>query len=383
MGYHGYAHVKGVLSKEECQAWVAGLRAAIESIGYPGRFSDPATWEPSQWPEGCRDGILGEFGVGHCDAAWRARTHRKVVALQEAYWRERQLVTNVDGVNAELPYQELRRRTDAETVKLHWDENPFYTGEHADGIQGVLSLTPTTCFGGGTTVVAGSHRAGVPEKVLEPKDWLRRRTDVKKVFRLLTMTERRKLLEVPGCVEEHLETAAGDVVLFLSRTVHCGRRARDAQHGFRFALYGSTVPASQLEPEDHANKRRVMALEPWPRSKKCRAECTDHPPDGSSIKPRYGYGYKGTHPPTGKSEGIVRPPQWVLDDPALLRFAGALPYDAPTTSPAARLGGKRVAETDGELRKARLARHDSAPPPPPPPLHQVIVEDGVEVIVIE
>ncbi len=313
-----------------------------------------------------------------------------MLALQAAYWRTRALVSSVDGVNAELPHlgtaQQQQRRSDAQALRLHYDQNPFFHGDGRDAIQGVLSLTPTTADGGGTTVVAGSHRAAVAD-ALFPRcgggifgHKLRREAAWRKhVFYPLSPDETRRLLRMPGCALVHLATAAGDVVLFSSLAVHCGRRARgctDDHAAWRFALYATCAPADRLTPEDRARKRCVLGLEPWPDSGARVAETTNHPPDGATRKPRYGDGAR--RPPAGVRAGIVTPPAWVLRDPCVLRLAGAQPYPddadddaslAPAASssallatPAARLGGaKRVAEKDVEGQRARrLAR--LAPP---------------------
>jgi hypothetical protein len=53
-----------------------------------------------------------------------------VLALQAAYWRTRALVSSVDGLNAELPHlgtaQQQQRHSDAQALRLHYDQNPFF-----------------------------------------------------------------------------------------------------------------------------------------------------------------------------------------------------------------------------------------------------------------
>ncbi len=305
-----------------------------------------------------------------------------MLALQAAYWGTRELVASVDGVNAELPHLGPKR-SDAQAMRLHLDQNPFHESGR-DAIQGVLSLTPTTRDGGGTTVVAGSHRAVVADALFPRGSGHRLRRDAatRHLFYQLSGDEVRRLVHTPGCALVHLETDAGDVVLFSSLAVHCGRRARararDAD-AWRFALYATCVPAARLTAADRARKRCVLGLDAWQEAP-CRgqrvAETTNHPPDGASRKPRFGHGAE--HPPPGVSVGIVAPPAWVLHDTQVLRLAGAQPYPslAPTpatpAAPAARLGGaKRVAEEDAQGRRAmRLARFDAPPSPP-----EVIVID--------
>jgi len=158
---HGYAHVRGVLSDAALvHSLVDDLKQFIENLGFGGRFDDPASVAlPNAWPPACSEGIMGEYGAGHTEAAWRVRLHANVRALFAAVWRTSQLVTSVDGINAERPHG--GRLSDGEALNLHSDSNPFRDGD-GDGdsklVQGVVSLTPTRAGTGGTTVMVGSHK---------------------------------------------------------------------------------------------------------------------------------------------------------------------------------------------------------------------------------
>ena len=145
----------------------------------------------------------------------------------------------------------------------------------------------------------------------------------------------------------HLAMLPGDVVLFSSLAVYCGRRARaptaDAR-AWRFALCATCVPAGRLSEADRGRKQVALGLARDPRTGLRRTETTTHPPEGLSFKPRFGHGRH--RPPHGVSEGMMALPQWVLRDAAAMRLAGAEAYApgdeaAAALPPAARLGGAK------------------------------------------
>ena len=167
---------------------------------------------------------------------------------------------------------------------------------------------------------------------------------------MVLTAEERAQFTTAGCELVHIETEPGDMVLFSSRTIHCGRRAREPTTDWRFATYVCMAPASTLCEADRQRlaqrKARVMGLIPWPhkagRHQDVTAETTAHPPSGKSIKPRFGW--DRTTAPPGVSNGITEAPE-LAKTPEALQLAGVLPYS----------GGGHVADVAG-MRAKRLKR---------------------------
>ena len=133
--------------------------------------------------------------------------------------------------------------------------------DHLDCAQGVLSLTPTSARTGGTTVVARSHLLhGAALRTLFPREELA--ADPRLNWHVLTPQQREWLLAQPRCALVHVATSPGDLLLWDSRTIHCGRQARDPQppDGWRFATYIAMWPAARLTAADRAAKRRAMGI---------------------------------------------------------------------------------------------------------------------------
>ena len=133
------------------------------------------TLQSLSWPVEC-DGIVETHGAGQVrakrlplalrltpltrlrlltaqlDAAWRARTHPRVLKLFEAIWETPRLVVSMDSVCCEAPCKAAPKRR----CYLHVDQRGG-KGSARLCVQGVLSLSNTTEDTGGTTVLPRSH----------------------------------------------------------------------------------------------------------------------------------------------------------------------------------------------------------------------------------
>jgi ectoine hydroxylase-related dioxygenase (phytanoyl-CoA dioxygenase family) len=319
------------------------------------------------WPPACSAGIMGEYGAGHTEAAWRVRLHANVRALFAAVWGTSQLVTSVDGINAEWPRG--GHLSEANALHLHSDSNPFRDGDAKPLVQGVVSLTATRAGTGGTSVVARSHL--LHRRLFASREAQLRR-EGSHAFVVLNTQERAWLLRQAGCELVHIETEPGDVVLFSSRTIHCGRRAREPTSDWRFATYVCMAPASTLSEADRQRKACVMGLIPWPLKARRHAvweqaaETTAHPPNGESIKPRFGWDPKLKSALVGV--GITDAPE-MAKTPEALQLAGVLPYSCDELAPR-RSGGQQAADA-ADLRAKRVKRFSADE-------DEVIIIDGAQ-----
>ncbi len=199
--------------------------------------------------------------------------------------------------------------------------------------------------------MAGSHKKH--KEIFAARAWqLRQQPD--NDFWTLNEKEQRELLAQPGCVLVHVATAPGDMVLFSSRTIHCGRRARAAGAPWRFALYICMAPARSLSDADRRRKAaRVMGLA-WRGGAwrpEGQAETSTHPPNGANVVPRAGWG-RAPVPPHVR-EGITQAPAFART-PDALRLAGVLPYNGD--------GGGGAWQARGAGIRLGTAGRDSPPP---------------------
>ena len=325
LSLHGFALVKAVVSEAECASLTESIKAFVCSLGYPCGFGDAAAEaDESRWPLGC-PGIFGAFGVGHCSAAWQARLHPNVRAVFAALYDTPQLVTSFDAVCAERPSKHTR----SPFFRLHTDQNPTTAaGSGFDAVQGVLSLTATEANGPGTSLVPGSHLLH-RQLLCDPPTGPTPELESMPALNYHELSEEQKSWLLKRAEVLHVTTAPGDLLLFDSRTIHCGRSSRTPLSPWRFALFVCMWPASRLSQEDRARKRRAMGLDGAPR-----CETTNHWPDGREFMPRFGWPDAGSNedawarerPAGAANDGVCTIPPIALTREGL-RLAGAELYD--------------------------------------------------------
>ena len=165
----------------------------------------------------------------------------------------------------------------------------------------------------------------------------------------LNDAERAWLLAQPGCALLAVATSPGDLLLWDSRTIHCGRRAAAPQPphtSWRLALFVAMWPAARLDAAARAAKAAALGVRAdgsgrFVQDATLRCESTSHWPDGRELKPRYGWpeeaevdavdAWSRPRPAAARSVGICVAPPVALSRDAL-RLAGVLPYDSESES---------------------------------------------------
>ncbi|KAG1673015.1 hypothetical protein FOA52_005945 [Chlamydomonas sp. UWO 241] len=308
----GFVVVRGVALRAECDQWGAGVRSFFGSLSTGVVLSDEdvaVNWPGKRWLVNS-GGICHNFGVGHLPEVWQARQHPHVLCVFASVWQTSELVVSFDGVNAERPKTASPQQPPTDT--LHTDQSPWSNQDARVCVQGVLSLTSTREHTGGTTVVAKSHvqhrRLLVDTFKVPEKEW-------KKDWISLEAPMHVWLLDQPGCQVLKLATDPGDLVLWDSRTMHCGRKTPDVHtHGWRLAVYICMCPAAWLDDDARARKAGALAA----------ARTTSHWPDAREVMNHRPH-FQGGKVPAGYRDGagVTEPP--ALDKRGL-QLAGVLPY---------------------------------------------------------
>lgn len=206
---HGYVVVKSVLSPTEVTKALSLMWDWIESRTAMKRH-DPDTWVNDQFPGDPSTGIIWD-SAGQSQCAWYCREQCAPAFLR--LWgleKRAQLCTSFDGINIFRPQKRYR----TQGGWWHMDQNPATTAHLGrQTVQGFVALTAATEHTGGLCVLEGSSKsfsrwaAKYPGRlnssfvpIPQSDSWFRRA--VRTSARLVTC-------------------AAGDLVLWDSRTVHC------------------------------------------------------------------------------------------------------------------------------------------------------------------
>lgn len=263
---HGFVVFRGVLTQDECDSTLELLWDFLEACEPGLSRDDERTWD-DHWPRTVEGGILPFNGAGQSAAAWAVRGNKAVHACFAQIWNVQSLVSSFDAMSVWRPWAgrlQRRRRRRTERGWFHIDQNPLEKPGFAC-VQGLVNLLPMNSAGstGGNVLVARSHEPrwfpglyrGPHRKLVEAmqgEDWFA----LPRTSPLLALLRRTSSSGVGVGVgvgrESHpealtLQLAAGDLLLWDSRTVHCSSPGND----------GAPAPVATVAPRPAAEGRRV------------------------------------------------------------------------------------------------------------------------------
>ena len=262
----GIAVVPGLLDAAETARALDGLYGALEEAFPLFRRDRPDTWRQLRDNGAKHAMLLQTHGLGWCQAAVDVRQSPAMAQFWADLWTQRllgraeeeppvepsELLSSSDGVSVYLNRPEERggfHRPGHDW--LHWDRRP---GDRMPSVQGFVNLLPTASAGAAAfEALAGSHRRqkAFVEAFPEAAD--------KRFF--LLQTQAQADFYARTCEHVCIAAAPGDLVLWDSRLIHCGRAAlRGAQAPLeRAVIYVSMQPRVLATPRDLELKRRAFA----------------------------------------------------------------------------------------------------------------------------
>lgn len=218
---HGVAVVPAILNDSECQQMESGMWDFVEHISktweIPISRSDTNTWKEIYKLLPSHSMLIQWYEVGHCQAVWDLRQNPKIVGIFAKLWKclPEELLVSFDGISFGVPPEITNRGWDR---GKHW----FHTDQR-------LAENELQCFQSWVTAkrvdvgdatlafLAGSHKlhgrfATAFKKTTDQKDWYQLKTKEERDF-------------YRDCREVRITCPPGSVVIWDSRTIHCGANA--------------------------------------------------------------------------------------------------------------------------------------------------------------
>lgn len=278
---NGVAVLHGILSADD----IAEMREAMWSLlsrltkhlATPVVKDDCATWATVAQLDLIKGMLIKCQGVAHSPLAWMARQHPKVAEAFGAVWKcgAEDLVTSFDALSIHLPPElagEACLRRAGYYNKRDWFHvDQSYARPEFECVQGFINLFDVHEGDATLAVLTGSH-----QHFKEFSVRIGDRADINNEFYLLSQADMDYFLAA-GCKRTNVLCPAGSLVLWDSRTVHCGclpQRGRVTPVP-RCVVYVCQWPRSQLSEEQLAQKRKHLATRTM----------TSHWPDGRDDMP--------------------------------------------------------------------------------------------------
>lgn len=286
----GYAIVPNVLTQEQCARMESLAWEFYEQLSQeweiPIRRDDPSTWVGifKLLP---KHGMLQQhFGVGHCDMSWYVRQLPEVIGVFERLWQTKQLLVSFDGMSMGLPPETTNRGwwrrgrqsdpdhfdTD-EPTWMHMDQAPGRNdckpgGRPWECIQGWVTARDVNPGDATLSVLVGSHNY---QREFEMEF---RTGNTKRDWHMLKDPAQMQWFKDRDCTHKNIECPAGSMVLWDSRTVHCGIEPRKSrpQPNTRIVCYVCYTPKKLATKKGLTKKqeafRKKRTTAHWPHKVK-------------------------------------------------------------------------------------------------------------------
>lgn len=254
---YGVAIIPNVLNDEECHAMNNGIWNTLEHLTSdwekPLNRNDSENWKEIKKLYPKHSMLIQNFSIGHAQYVWDVRQNPKVIEVFAKIWQcdKEDLLVSFDGTSFHIP---------PETTKLGW-----YRGNdwfHCD--QSFLD-SKFKCVQGWVTgydINEGDATLSILENSNEyHKEFQKRfKTDVKDDWYKLNDDEKKFYIEENNCSPMRIKCPKGSLVLWDSRTIHCGSEALKTRTipNFRNIVYVCYEPRSNCSKKNLIKKQKAF-----------------------------------------------------------------------------------------------------------------------------
>ena len=239
----GVAIVRDVLTPEECVQMRCDMWSYLRHITQTWEMpitTCTRTWAGMRKLYPKHSMLLQQWGVGQSQLVWNVRQNPKVVSVFEKIWKTSDLLVSFDGASFHFP---------PEHTNVGWFRKPWYHSDQSytrpefGCIQGWVNAFDTRAGDATLAVLEGSHvhhaEFARTFNVTDSSDWFK--FDDEKHFQFYMDK---------GCTERRICCPAGSLVLWDSRTIHCGvepMRTRPREN-MRCTVYVCYQPRQMCTP---------------------------------------------------------------------------------------------------------------------------------------
>ncbi len=243
---YGCAIVPHVLSSKEAIAMQRGMWDTLECLTQ--KWTTPVHREhPSSWKEMLKlhpshSMLLQHYHIGHAPFIWNVRQNPKCVNIFSKIWncKPEDLLCSYDGAAFHMPH-EITGRGSFRTTWYHTDQS--YTRNDFECIQSWVTGYEVRPGDATLSILTKSHlyHKEIAERfsLTDKRDWTK-----------LTDEQIQAYLDL-GCEKKRITCPRGSMVLWDSRTIHCGVEPlpHRAQPNFRCVAYLCYMPKQLATPK--------------------------------------------------------------------------------------------------------------------------------------
>lgn len=253
---YGVAIIPNVLNDEECNNMVSGMWDFLEHISQSWEIpivrTKPNTWSQFFKLYPMHSMLIQHFGVGHMQASWDVRQNEKVVDIFAKIWKclPEKLLVSFDGCSFHMPPEITHRGWNRKNTWYHVDQS--FRNIKFSCIQGWITGLDINAGDATLSFFEGSHKIhkDIAALIENPssEEWYK-----------LNQAEESFYLN-NGCTIQNIKCPKGSLVLWDSRTVHCGIEplcGRPNQN-FRAVIYVCYMPRKMCSSTNLKKKQKAF-----------------------------------------------------------------------------------------------------------------------------
>lgn len=266
---HGVAIVPGILTEAECAHITDGTWKFFEHLTQawptPMRQNDATTWRGMYDLFPSHGQLFQHWNIGHAQVSWDVRQNLKVVDVFARIWScaPEDMLVSFDGLSLSLPPEKTNRGWGGRTW-FHTDQS--FTRPNFECVQGWVTANDVGEGDATLSIMSKSHihhaefatRFGVVNK----NNWYKLKPEEEAFY------------TSKGCQYQKIRCPKGCLVLWDSRTIHCGANAMRgrAAENTRNIIYVCYTPRA-LSDEKALKKKRLLfdtmrTCSHWPHTPK-------------------------------------------------------------------------------------------------------------------
>ncbi len=252
---YGVAIIPNILNEKECSNFESGmfdyLEHVMQNFDVPFDRNNPETFK--EWYKLLpKHGMLQQhFWIGHAQFNWDLRMNPKIIDVFKNIYGTDDLLVSFDGASFSPPHEITKRGYYKNNVWLHSDQS--YLRNDFECIQSWVTAKDVDEGDATLTVLVGSHnfhRECAEEFNIEAKDdWYKLNDDEIKFY-----TDK-------GCYMLDIKCPAGSIVLWDSRTIHCGKEALKTRKKDNFRMVSYLCYTPRIMANKKVIKKRIEAFE--------------------------------------------------------------------------------------------------------------------------
>lgn len=252
---YGVAIIPSVLSHEECENMVSGLWDYVEHITQQWEIPidrlNKESWKGFYKLYPKHSMLFQNWDVGHAHVSWNQRQNIKFIEIFAEIWKckPEELLVSFDGFSFHMPPEETKRGWNRNNTWYHSDQS--FTRNDFECVQSWVTGLDVEEGDATLAFYEGSHKLhklfGETFNISEKKDWYK-------------LNKEEELFFQEKCLERKIKCPKGSLVLWDSRTIHCGVEAyrQRLNKKFRAVVYLCYMPRKLATPASLKKKQKAF-----------------------------------------------------------------------------------------------------------------------------